>query len=39
MNEITFGHADARPVPADGNIAGPVGQVMYDAIRLEVTGP
>jgi hypothetical protein len=36
MNEITLGHSDARPVPADGQIAGTVGQVMYDAIRLEV---
>jgi rhamnogalacturonan endolyase len=31
-NEITLGHADARS--AGG--AGPVGQVMYDALRLEV---
>ncbi len=36
MNEITLGHADARPVPPDGQITGTVGQVMYDAIRLEV---
>jgi rhamnogalacturonan endolyase len=32
-NEITLGHADARQ--ASG--AGPVGQVMYDALRLELT--
>ena len=32
-NEITLGHADA--LPAGG--AGPVGQVMYDALRLEVS--
>ena len=31
-NEITLGHADARP---EGG-AGPVGQVMYDALRLEI---
>jgi rhamnogalacturonan endolyase len=31
-NEIELGHADAR---AAGG-AGPVGQVMYDALRLEV---
>jgi rhamnogalacturonan endolyase len=36
MNEITLGHADARRIQADGNITGTVGQVMYDAIRLEV---
>jgi rhamnogalacturonan endolyase len=36
MNEITLGHADARPFPGDGNVRGTVGQVMYDAIRLEV---
>jgi hypothetical protein len=36
MNEITLGHAEARPFPGDGNVRGPVGQVMYDAIRLEV---
>jgi rhamnogalacturonan endolyase len=35
MNEITLTHAEARPFPADGNVRGPVGQVMYDAIRLE----
>jgi rhamnogalacturonan endolyase len=35
-NEITLGHADARPFPADGTVTGTVGQVMYDAIRLEV---
>ena len=35
MNEITLGHADARQV-ADGDIKGPVGQVMYDAIRLDM---
>lgn len=35
-NEITLGHADARQMPADGKITGTVGQVMYDAIRLEV---
>jgi rhamnogalacturonan endolyase len=29
-NEITLSHADARPFP------GPAGQVMYDALRLEV---
>lgn len=35
-NEITLGHADARPFP-NGDAAGSaVGQVMYDAIRLEV---
>jgi len=38
MNEITLGHADARQFPADGRITGTVGQVMYDAIRLELTG-
>ncbi|HYL75070.1 MAG TPA: polysaccharide lyase family protein [Bryobacteraceae bacterium] len=37
-NEITLGHADARQWPLDGNVTGPVGQVMYDAIRLEVAG-
>ncbi len=36
MNEITLGHAEARPFPADGKVTGTVGQVMYDAIRLEV---
>lgn len=36
MNEITLGHSDARHVPESGTITGPVGQVMYDAIRLEV---
>jgi rhamnogalacturonan endolyase len=36
VNEITLGHAEARPFPADGNVRGPVGQVMYDAIRLEM---
>jgi rhamnogalacturonan endolyase len=36
MNEITLGHADARQVPPDGDIKGTVGQVMYDAIRLEL---
>jgi rhamnogalacturonan endolyase len=36
MNEITLGHAEARQFPGDGNVRGPVGQVMYDAIRLEV---
>lgn len=35
-NEITLGHAEARPFPGGGNVRGPVGQVMYDAIRLEV---
>jgi len=39
FNEITLGHADARPYPADGNVTGTVGQVMYDAIRLEVAPP
>jgi rhamnogalacturonan endolyase len=33
-NEITLGHAEARPFPASGEVRG-VGQVMYDAIRLE----
>jgi rhamnogalacturonan endolyase len=36
MNEITLGHSDARQVPPDGDIKGTVGQVMYDAIRLEL---
>jgi rhamnogalacturonan endolyase len=36
MNEITLGHADARRFPDDGKVTGTVGQVMYDAIRLEV---
>jgi rhamnogalacturonan endolyase len=31
-NEITLGHADGRPA---GGV-GPVGQVMYDALRFEV---
>ena len=38
MNEITLGHADARPVSANSDIRGTVGQVMYDAIRLEAGG-
>lgn len=38
-NEITLGHTDARQWPLDGNITGPVGQVMYDAIRLEIAAP
>jgi rhamnogalacturonan endolyase len=38
-NEITLGHADARQWPLDGNITGNVGQVMYDAIRLEIARP
>ena len=36
LNEITLGHADARPFPPDGKVSGAVGQAMYDAIRLEV---
>jgi rhamnogalacturonan endolyase len=39
MNEITLGHADARPFPVDGKVNGPVAQVMYDAIRLELGNP
>jgi rhamnogalacturonan endolyase len=39
MNEITLGHADARQYPTDGNLRGTVGQVMYDAIRLEFAKP
>jgi len=35
-NEITLGHAEARLVSPGAEIRGPVGQVMYDAIRLEV---
>jgi rhamnogalacturonan endolyase len=31
-NEITLGHTDARPA----GTPGPVGHVMYDALRLEV---
>jgi rhamnogalacturonan endolyase len=38
MNEITLGHADARQFPPSGNVTGTVGQVMYDAIRLELAG-
>jgi rhamnogalacturonan endolyase len=34
-NEITLGHADAQPFPS-GNPGSRVGQVMYDALRLEV---
>lgn len=34
-NEVTLGHTDARRIPPDGKISGTVGQVMYDAIRLE----
>jgi rhamnogalacturonan endolyase len=37
VNEITLGHADARPFPpVEVNVGGRVGQVMYDALRLEV---
>ena len=36
VNELTLGHAGARPFGAGGEAVGPVGQVMYDAIRLEV---
>src|SRR5262249_29833175 len=35
-NEITLGHAEAQPFPAEGKRRGAPGQVMYDAIRLEV---
>jgi rhamnogalacturonan endolyase len=36
-NEITLRHADARPFPPpDAVVGGRVGQVMYDALRLEV---
>jgi rhamnogalacturonan endolyase len=38
-NEITLGHADARQWPPDGSLTGDVGQVMYDAIRLEIERP
>jgi rhamnogalacturonan endolyase len=34
-NEITLGHAEARPFPAERPRSIP-GEVMYDAIRLEV---
>jgi rhamnogalacturonan endolyase len=34
-NEITLGHAEAKPFPAERPRSVP-GQVMYDAIRLEV---
>jgi len=37
MNEITLGHAEAKPIPPlDEQKLGRVGCVMYDAIRLEV---
>jgi hypothetical protein len=36
-NEIALAHADARPWPADGNLRGPAGQVMYDAVRLQLS--
>jgi rhamnogalacturonan endolyase len=36
-NEITLGHAEAQPFPSrDEQMRGQVGEVMYDAIRLEV---
>jgi rhamnogalacturonan endolyase len=38
-NEITLGHTNARPVPAPGEPDAPRrpgGEMMYDAIRLEV---
>ena len=35
-NEITLGHAEAAPFPAEGRRRGGPGQVIYDAVRLEV---
>jgi len=35
-NEITLGHAEAAPFPGPGERKPPLGEVMYDAIRLEV---
>jgi rhamnogalacturonan endolyase len=38
LNEITLGHQEAQPFPSPAEqMQGRVGQVMYDAIRLEVT--
>jgi rhamnogalacturonan endolyase len=38
-NEITLGHAEAKPFPADAQRKGVPGEVMYDALRLEVANP
>ena len=35
-NEITLGHAEAAPFPGPGDRKPPLGEVMYDALRLEV---
>jgi rhamnogalacturonan endolyase len=35
-NEITLGHAEAVPFPPEKDRRGGPGQVMYDALRLEV---
>jgi rhamnogalacturonan endolyase len=35
-NEITLGHAEAQPFPPEAQQHGVPGEVMYDAIRLEV---
>jgi rhamnogalacturonan endolyase len=39
QNEITLGHAEAIPFPEDARTRGVPGEVMYDALRLEVAGP